>query len=78
MKNKKWYLTCVSSYNLESIFRSGPSEGPKSSLIVNGNQQRSENNYDNCYYLDLDLQRSKADINSLLVVTIDTQKVHEL
>ena len=52
---QKWVLTCVSSYNLEPIFRSGLLEGPKLSLIVNGNLKMFENNYENCYYLDLDL-----------------------
>ena len=45
-------------------------EGPKSTLIVNRNIKRSENSYENCYYLE----RSKVDVNSLLVVTVDTQK----
>ena len=52
---QKWVLTCVSSYNLEPIFRSGLLEGPKLSLIVNGNLKMFENIYENCYYLDLDL-----------------------
>ena len=52
---QKWVLTCVSSYNLEPIFRSGLLEGPKLLLIVNGNLKMFENNYENCYYLDLDL-----------------------
>ena len=52
---QKWVLTCVSSYNLEPIFRSGLLEGPKLSLIVNGNLKMFENNYENCCYLDLDL-----------------------
>ena len=47
---QKWVLTCVSSYNLEPIFRSGLLEGPKLSLIVNGNLKMFENNYENCYY----------------------------
>ena len=55
LKAQKWYLTCVSYYNWESIFRSGHPEGPKSALTVKGNLQMSENNYENCFYLDLDL-----------------------
>ena len=55
LKVQKWYLNCVSSYNLEPIFRSGLLEGPKLALIVNGNLKSSKNNYENCYYLDLDL-----------------------
>ena len=55
LKVQKWYLTRVSSNNLEPIFRSRLLEGPKSALIVNGNLKSSENNYENCYYLDLDL-----------------------
>ena len=55
LKVQKWFLTCVSSYNLEPIFGSGPSEGAKLALIVNGNLKRSEDNHENCYYLDLDL-----------------------
>ena len=54
-KVQKWYLTCVGSYNLEPIFRPGLLEGPKSALIVNGNLKRSDNSYENCFYLDLDL-----------------------
>ena len=72
LKVQKWYLTCVSSCNLEPIFRPGLLAGPKSALIVNGNLKGSNNNYENCFYLDLDLYRSKIDINSLLVVTIHT------
>ena len=52
-KVQKWYLTCVSSYSFG--FRSGLLKGPKSALIVNGKLNRSENNYENCYLLDLDL-----------------------
>ena len=47
------YLTCVSSYNLEPVFRVGPSESLKLALIVNEKLKRSENNYENFYYLDL-------------------------
>ena len=43
-KVQKWYLICVSSYNLEPIFRSGLLEGPKLEFIVNGNLQRSDDN----------------------------------
>ena len=53
-KVQKWYFTRVRSYNLEPIFSSGLLKGPKSALIVNGNLKMSENNYENCYYLDLD------------------------
>ena len=52
---KKCCLTCVSSYNLEPIFRPELLQGPKSALIVNGKLKRSHNNYKNCLYLDLDL-----------------------
>ena len=38
-----------------SVFRSGLLEGPKLPLIVNGNLKMFENNYENCFYLDLDL-----------------------
>ena len=41
--------------NLEPMFKSGLLEGPKSALIVNGNLKTSDNNYENCFYLDLDL-----------------------
>ena len=59
-------------FNLESVLRPGLLEGPKSALIINGNLKSSNNNHENCFYLDLYLQRSKIDINSLLVVTIHT------
>ena len=64
----------VSSYNFDPVFRSKLLEGPKSTFIINRNLQNSENNYENCYYLDLDLERSKTNINNLLVSKIDTQK----
>ena len=54
LRDQKWYLTGVSSSNLEPIFRSRLLKGPKLALIVNGNPKSSENNYENYYYLDLD------------------------
>ena len=51
----KWYLTCVSSYNLDPMFRPRLVKGPNSPFIANRNLERSENNYKKCYYLDLDL-----------------------
>ena len=43
------FLQFGSNISVQTLERS------KSAFIVNGNLQSSENKYENCYYLDLDL-----------------------